>query len=167
METYPSMPLFLETDRLLLRPWANADLEDYRELIAERGDGTPSVEAVREKIATQRAQTSSTGIALLAMRSRTDQRFIGYCGLVVGRATLSEPEIAYELLRRERGLGYATEAAKAVVSAAATTGRRRLWATIRAWNAPSLHVSEKIGFHRDHSTFDDRGEVVWMVRPLP
>ena len=87
------MPLFLETDRLLLRPWADADLEDYRELIAERGNGTPSVEAVREKIATQRAQTSSTGIALLAMRSRTDQRFIGYCGLVVGRATLSEPEI--------------------------------------------------------------------------
>jgi hypothetical protein len=49
---------------------------------------------------------------------------IGYCGLVVGRATIDEPELAFELFRMAHGNGYATGAAAAVVAAAADTGRR-------------------------------------------
>ena len=91
---------------------------------------------------------------------------IGYCALIVGRCSLDEPEIAYELLRRFHGHGYATEAAQALVVAAAATGRRRLWSTVGAWNTASLRVLEKIGFHRDHTVADDRGEVVYLVRDL-
>src|SRR5450631_4135419 len=37
---------------------------------------------------------------------------------------------------------------------------RRLWSTVRAWNAPSSRVPEKLGFERDHvSTQDVRGEM--------
>lgn len=92
--------------------------------------------------------------------------FIGYCGLIVGRATVSEPEIAYELFHRVHGLGYATEAAVAVLRAATLTGRRRLWATVRSWNAPSLRVLDKLGFEMDHISTDDRGELVWLTRSL-
>ena len=91
---------------------------------------------------------------------------IGYCALVVGRCSLDEPEIAYELLRRFHRRGYATEAAAALVDAAAATGRHRLWSTVRSWNTASLRVLEKIGFRRDHITTDDLGEVVWLVRDL-
>ena len=87
---------------------------------------------------------------------------IGYCGLLVGRASFDEPEIAYEL-PGGRGLGYATEAARAVLDAAFATGRRRVWSTVRAWNAPSFRVLEKIGFHRDHTVIDDQGELVYLV----
>jgi RimJ/RimL family protein N-acetyltransferase len=74
--------------------------------------------------------------------------FIGYCGLIVGRATQEEPEIAFELFLRVHGLGFATEAGRAVVAAAAATGRSRLWSTVRAWNQLSLRVLEKLGFVR-------------------
>jgi RimJ/RimL family protein N-acetyltransferase len=160
------MAALLETPRLILRPWAESDLDDYRELIAERGDGIPSLATVREKIAAQHAQAENAGIALLPIRRREDGTFIGYCGLTIGRATLEEPEIAYELLRRQWGNGYATEAAEAVIAAARATGRTRLWATIRTWNARSLRVIEKLGFQRDSITADDRGDLAWMTRAL-
>jgi RimJ/RimL family protein N-acetyltransferase len=88
--------------------------------------------------------------------------------LTVGRGSLDEPEIAYELARRAHGHGYATEAARAVVEAAARTGRRRLWATVREWNAASLRVLEKLDFHRSDRVTEDpeRGDSIWMTRVL-
>jgi len=49
-------------------------------------------------------------LALLAIETKHDGEFIGYCGLIIGKSTLEEPEIAYELLHRAHGNGYATEA---------------------------------------------------------
>ena len=169
MPLYQPMSMELETDRLTLRPWAEGDAEDYRALIAERDDEAVSVETARERIAAQLASADRTGIALLTARRRVEGDFIGYCGLIVGRASVDEPEIAYELFRRVHGHGYATEAARAVVEAAVATGRKRLWSTVGSWNAPSLRVLEKLGFHRDHvdPDHDGRGELVWLTRALP
>jgi RimJ/RimL family protein N-acetyltransferase len=163
------MALYLETERLTMRPWIESDAEDQCALIAERGDGVPAVETARERIARQRAATERTGITVLPIHRRIEGDFIGYCGLVINRATVEEPEIAYELLRRVHGHGYATEAARAVLDAAIATGRQRLWSTVRIWNAPSLRVLEKLGFHRDHVVPDDdgKGDVVWLTRTLP
>lgn len=160
------MAVTIRTQRLILSPWEESDLESYRALIAERGGGVPAVDAVRGKMAAQDAQMAAAGIRLLAMRRRGDDGFVGYCGLTVGRASAEEPEIAYELPRRAWGRGLATEAAMAIVEAARATGRRRLWATIGGWNGRSLRVAEKIGFHRHHVTREDRGEVIWMTRTL-
>ena len=150
-----------------MRLWAESDVDDYRALVAERGDVTPTVENIRERIATQLAATARTGIALLPIRRRVEGDFIGYCGLTVGRASVEEPEIAYELCRRAHGCGYATEAARAVLDAAVATGRTRLWSPVRTWNVPSFRVLEKLGFQRDHVSEDDRGELVWLTRTLP
>ncbi len=102
---------------------------------------------------------------MLPIRRRAEGDFIGYCGLIVGRSTVEEPEIAYELLQRAHGRGYATEAAGAVLDAAIATGRKRLWSTVGTWNTRSFRVLEKIGFERDH--VDDGGEFVWLTRSLP
>ena len=152
-----------------MRPWAESDAEDQCALVAERDDGVLTVETARERIASHRAATTQTGIALLTIRRRIEGDFIGYCGLIIGRATVEEPEIAYELFRRVHGRGYATEAARAVLDAAIATGRKRLWSTVGVWNAPSLRVLEKLGFHRDHVAPDNdgKGEVVWLTRALP
>lgn len=166
MSTYETMPYHLETERLILRPWAESDAAEFSALLSERGDGTPTVEHIRTSIAELLAATGTTGIALLPMQRRDEGDFIGYCGLIIGRSTLEEPEIAYELFQRAHGCGYATEAAGAVVEAARATGRKRLWSTVRAWNTPSLRVLEKLGFERDHVSTDDKGEVVWLIRSL-
>ncbi|KUN61360.1 GCN5 family acetyltransferase [Streptomyces canus] len=164
---YPPMPLQLETARLSLRLWTESDVDAHRVLVAERGDGMPSIEDNRRMIEDQRAASTLTQIALLAVIRRDVGDFIGYCGLTVGRASVDEPEIAYELFRRVHGQGYATEAASAVLEAAIATGRRRLWSTVRPWNAPSFRVLEKLGFQRHHVSADDRGELVWLTRSLP
>lgn len=167
MPTYETMSFHLETERLILRPWAESDAAEFAALLSERGKGTPTVEHIRKEIAKLLTATATTGIAMLPIQRRDEGDFIGYCGLIIGRSTLEEPEIAYELFQRAHGHGYATEAAGAVLDAAAATGRTRLWATVGAWNTPSFRVLEKLGFERDHVSTEDSGEVVWLTRALP
>jgi RimJ/RimL family protein N-acetyltransferase len=172
------MPVVLETARLRLRPWEASDAEALHALWAERdprslrvldAEGRPTVDDLRANIADQVAATSQSGLALLAADRRLEGDFIGYCGLIVGRASHAEPEIAFELFRRVHNQGYATEAASAVIAAAAETGRTRLWSTVRVWNAPSLRVLEKLGFVRSNKVDKDpdRGDTVWLTRSLP
>jgi RimJ/RimL family protein N-acetyltransferase len=167
VSTYETMAFRLETERLILRPWAESDAAEFCALLSERGKGTPPVERIRGSIAELLAATEATGIALLPIQRRDEGDFIGYCGLIIGRTTLEEPEIAYELFQRVHGRGYATEAAGAVLEAAAATGRKRLWSTVGTWNTPSLRVLEKLGFERDHVSTEENGEVAWLTRSLP
>jgi RimJ/RimL family protein N-acetyltransferase len=111
-------------------------------------------------------RAAATGISVLPVVRTADGLAIGCCGLIVGRSSIDEPEIAYELFREHHGHGYATEAARAVVAAATDTGRSRLWSTVGAWNAPSLRVLEKLGFERDHTTEEANGSVVWLTLSL-
>lgn len=160
------MALAVETERLTLRLRDARDAAWYRELVGERGEDTPTLEEATARLQRFRDLTIELGIGALTICRREEGDAIGYGALVVGRASLDEPEIAYELLRRFHGHGYATEAAQALVEAAAATGRRRLWSTVRPWNTASLRVLEKIGFRRDHIESDDRGEIVYLVRDL-
>lgn len=164
--TWKPMALALETERLTLSLRDETDAEWYRELVRERGEETLTLAESTARLARFRDLTIEIGIGALTIRRRTDGDAIGYCALIVGRGSLDEPEIAYELLRRFHGQGYATEAAQALVAAAAATGRRRLWSTVGAWNVPSLRVLEKVGFRVDHTVADDRGDTVYLTREL-
>lgn len=162
---YRPLSFLIETERLSLRLRGQQDASWNLELLAEHGDGTTrTVAEERQRLAEQNAQARKSGIGFLTITRRTEGDPIGYCGLLVGRSNFDEPEIAYELLRHARGYGYATEAARAVLGAAFATGRRRIWATVRAWNTSSFRVLEKLRFRRDHSITDERGELVYMVR---
>ncbi|WP_225752743.1 GNAT family N-acetyltransferase [Actinotalea sp. Marseille-Q4924] len=165
---YAPLALHLETERLVLTPQTDDDAAWMAELLTARDDGrTWTTGDALEKIATMRETIASLGIGVLAVRRRTDAEPLGYCGLVVGRSTVAEPEVAYELLPWAHGRGYATEAARAVVDAAFATGRARLWATIRSWNAPSLRVAEKLGFRPHRVETDADGDVIWHVLDAP
>lgn len=161
--TYSPMPLHIETDRLILTPEEPSDAEWFAELLNARGTGTFTVADALNRIDVMTETIESTGIGALVLRKRSDGEALGYTAIVVGRCSLDEPELAYELLPRTHGHGYATEAARALLDAAFDTGRRRIWATIGSWNAPSLRVAEKLGFRFDHCTMEVDREVVWMV----
>jgi len=159
------MSFSIETERLSPRLRDEEDAAWNLELLGEREGGTTRTLAeAQQRLAEQNVQARQSGIGFLAIRRRAEGDPIGYCGLLVGRGSFDEPEIAYELLRCAHGRGYATEAARAVLDAAFATGRRRVWATVRSWNAPSLRVLDKLGFRRDHTVNDEQGELVYMVR---
>jgi len=113
------MALAIDTERLTLRIRDERDAEWYRELVGERGEDTPTLEESTARLARFRGLTIETGIGALAICRRAEGDTIGYCALIVGRASLDEPEIAFELLQQFHGQGYATEAAQALVAAAA------------------------------------------------
>ncbi|TBN56618.1 N-acetyltransferase [Glaciihabitans arcticus] len=137
-----------ETDRLILRPWRVSDAVIQHELWTERdprvpphrrlsADGHPSVTDLKERIRTG----SQPG--LLAVELRSTGEVIGYCG-VIPRDGSDEPELAYELLQRFWGQGYATEATRAVIGS--VRDHQRLWASVRDWNTASRRVLAKLGF---------------------
>jgi [ribosomal protein S5]-alanine N-acetyltransferase len=145
----------LETDRLILRHSTVADAAIYRQLWTERdprvpphrqidSEGRPTVDDIAAQI---RAQHEEPGPGILAVERKGTADIIGYCGLSIhGNGSPDEPELAYELLRAAHGCGYATEAARAVVTWASEAGYRRLWAGVWDWNAASRRVLDKLGF---------------------
>ena len=149
--TAPDREVVLETGRLLLRPWRVTEAVVLHELWTERdprvpphrridADGHPTVTDIEDRI-----QLSASG--LLAVERKAARDVIGYCGLIdSGRGSDGEPELAYELLRRAWGQGYATEASLAVLDWARSSGYERLWATVREWNTASRRVLAKVGF---------------------
>lgn len=147
----------LTTERLVLRRWRISDAAVQRELWAERdarvpphrridADGHPTISDLEQGI--RRGDPDPT-IGLLAIVPNTVGEPVGYCGLIANtHGPDDEPEIAYELLKSAWHRGYATEAAQAVLDWARASGHRRLWATIRDWNAPSRRVVQRLGFTR-------------------
>jgi RimJ/RimL family protein N-acetyltransferase len=162
---FAPMPLRLETERLILTPENEQDAPWFCQLLNERGTHLFTLEETREHIAAMTATMTTTGIGALVIRTKHDGEAIGYCAIIVGRGSLEEPEIAYELLPQAHGHGYATEAGQAMVEAAFGTGRTRIWSTVGSWNTPSLRVLEKLDFREDHVTQEPTaGEVIWLVR---
>lgn len=149
------VPIEIETDRLVLRRPSVEDSGVQWEMWTERDprvpphrrigpDGRPTVGDIAAWLRTEEA-TPKTGLLTIVRKREGD--VIGYCGLLFdGRGPSDEPELAYELLRRAQGFGYATEAARAVLEWAAEAGYRRVWAGVRKWNGASLRVLQKLAF---------------------
>jgi RimJ/RimL family protein N-acetyltransferase len=166
----------LETDRLVLRTWRVAEASVERELWSERdprvpphrridADGHPTVAELEEAIRTRQRRSPQ----LLAVERRAEGDVIGYCGLVDSdRGAVGEPELAFELLRRVWGRGYATEASWAVLDWARASGYERLWATVWDWNTASRRVLAKVGFTETGRTDVDpeRGITLYTTRRL-
>lgn len=170
--------MILETERLVLRPGVPDDAAIFHRLWTERDDrvpphrrldaeGRPTVEDVAERI---RADAEAPGLGLLTVDRTDTGEVIGYCGLVArGNGSPEEPELAFELLRAAHGVGYATEAARAVIAWADEAGYRRVWAGVRDWNVASRRVSAKVGFRESGEVEPDpvHGDSILTVRDSP
>lgn len=166
----------LETERLLLRPWRVDDASVQREMWSERdprvpphrridADGRPTVEEFEEAI---RADEPSS-VRVLAVERKGVGDTIGYCGLIhggQGAQGVQGPELAFELLRRFWGQGYATEASWAVLDWARASGHERLWASVWDWNTASRRVLGKLGFIETAREEAIHGTNLVTTRPL-
>ena len=175
--TAPDREVVLETGRLRLRPWRVDEAAVQRELWTERDprvppgrrideEGRPTVADLEESI---RAAEAPSSIGLLAIERRATHDVVGYCGLVdSGRGPAGEPELAFELLRRVWGQGYATEASLAVVEWARASGHAHVWATVWEWNTASRRVRAKLGFTETGDTEVDpvHGTTLMTMRRL-
>lgn len=142
--------MFARTERLLLRPgWA----EDAPALARAMGE-----EAIVRNLATAPWPYGETDAqAFLAMerdprfpnfllfaRTKGAPRLVGGCG--IGPAPDGRIEIGYWIARAHWGLGYATEAGRALLTMAQSLGHRDLVAGHFVDNPASGRVLRKLGF---------------------
>jgi RimJ/RimL family protein N-acetyltransferase len=144
----------IETARLLLRPFVEADLDDYTRLIfadAEvmrylpKRDLTPRDRAERT-IAIFAEHWSHYGLGAWAVTDKLTGEFMGHCGLgPVPEA--GEIEVLYSLGQAYWGRGVATEAARASVRFGFEQAKLgRLIALAVSENIGSRRVMEHLGF---------------------
>ena len=150
----PEPPGVLETERLVLRPLTLDDAPFVLELLNDPdwlrfiGDkGVRTLGDARHYIETGPFDSyTKNGFGMLLVERRTDRAPAGLCGLV-RRDTLPGPDLGYALLPSYRGLGYAREAAEAVLQFARETARLdRIHAITNPTNARSIGVLEHFGF---------------------
>ena len=159
----PRSAAVVTTERLLLRAWTPADAAAIHELWTERDPRVPPHRRIDPDGHPTIADLEARGFAegLLIVELRDTGEVIGYCGLT------DEPELAYELLRRFWGNGYATEAARAVIDRARASGVVRLQAGVRDWNVASQRVLTKLGFEVERVEPDALyGDTLQMARVL-
>jgi RimJ/RimL family protein N-acetyltransferase len=148
--------VLLETDRLLLRPFTEADVEPLVELDSDPevmrylGNGRPTPRRVVEHETLPRVlqyHDRLGGPAFWAAIERNTGDFLGWFELQpAGPARPDEAELGYRLRRPAWGHGYASEGARALVNRGfAEFGLQRIAATTMAVNTASRRVMEKAG----------------------
>jgi RimJ/RimL family protein N-acetyltransferase len=148
----------IETERLKLRDWSDADLEPFAALnadprVMEFFPARLDRAASDALAATIRPDLARDGYGLYAAELKATGEFIGFVGLA--RPNFEAPfmpaiEIGWRLARHVWGEGLASEAAAAVRDHAfADLGLDALVSFTAEWNRPSRRVMEKIGMTRD------------------
>ena len=142
----------IETDRLIIRPFEEADLLEFEKLldIKEVPGWVMQKDRSREflawHISNYRNMDIINGIVCLGIFDKIKGCVLGAVG-VGEHDDLHEVEIYYNLLENARGYGYATEAAKAVTEwAFRTYNIPHLIGTAASDNIPSQRVLERCGY---------------------
>ncbi|HEV2305883.1 MAG TPA: GNAT family N-acetyltransferase [Candidatus Acidoferrales bacterium] len=163
----------LETERLWLSPWSDADLENARPIFTDPdvmryingGFALPDDE-VRRAIARQQNYFSTRGFCLWKLLLKPEGRFIGFCGLQpVELDGANEIEIGWRLVKEHWGCGLATEAAAEALRDAVSRARlSRVIAIAMPGNRASLRVMEKLGMKFESATHKGGFDVVVYAR---
>ena len=140
-----------QTERLRLRAYTTADEAELFDVFADpyaRRFYPEMVDRakVRAWIEWNLRNYDEFGFGLWAMELKVDGQFVGDCGLtyqdVDGRREL---EIGYHVIERERGKGYATEAARACLEFGFThTSSESICSIVRPSNTASCAVAARV-----------------------
>ena len=109
----------LETERLILRAWRDADVEPFaamgRDPDVMRFLGPPATLAETQAAVGRMVERQRTsGHCFWAIERKADAAFLGFCGLVPGKPPIDGAiEIGWRLACHAWGQGYASEAAAA------------------------------------------------------
>jgi RimJ/RimL family protein N-acetyltransferase len=177
------MDVFLETERLVLRRFTRADVDNLFELDSDPGvmryinggKPTPRHEIENDILpAFLDYYGRFEGYGFWAAIEKSTGEFVGWFHLRPNRgASLDEPELGYRLRRSAWGNGYATEGSRALIRKAFTElGVRRVVAETMVVHAASRRVMEKAGlelvriFHQewpDRIEGDEHGDVEYAL----
>ncbi|MCY7360330.1 MAG: GNAT family N-acetyltransferase [Rudanella sp.] len=147
------MNLILETDRLSIRQLTLTDAPFIVELVNTPGwlrfigDRDIKTNEQAENYLTNGPMASYTqnGFGLFGVELKSEKTLIGMCGLIK-RKTLPNPDIGFAFLPGWMGIGFAFEAANAVMALATNTLKLpTVLAITLPDNQPSRKLLEKIG----------------------
>jgi RimJ/RimL family protein N-acetyltransferase len=150
---------FLQTPRLLFRPWTAADLGLalglWRDAVVTEWIGGPfSEEEVRARLAREIATFAAHGVQYWPLVLRTSGEHVGCCGLRPYREKEGVYELGFHLHAAHWGRGYASEAARAVIGYGFDAlGASALFAGHHPNNSASRRLLEKLGFRYTHDEF--------------
>ncbi|MDQ0389676.1 GNAT family N-acetyltransferase [Streptomyces mutabilis] len=154
----------IRTERLLLREWRASDLEPWAAMnadpvVREYFPGTLTREQSDASVAGFQADLERRGWGWWAVEVAATGEFVGFTGLdpVEEGMPFDGVEAGWRLARPAWGHGYATEAARAVVSFGfEELGLAEVLAVTTATNLRSRAVMRRLGMTRDPADdFDD------------
>jgi RimJ/RimL family protein N-acetyltransferase len=173
----------IETERLILRPWRDADRAPFIAMCADPAvmeplGGVQSAEEAEGYIERAAKRVAIFGFGRWAVERREDGAFIGVVGLAPVHPSLPLPagfEMGWRLARDAWGHGYATEAAKAAIADGfARGGLAEVFAFTSLPNLRSQAVMDRVGMTRtptldfDHPALPPghplRPYLIWMAR---
>jgi RimJ/RimL family protein N-acetyltransferase len=142
----------LRTDRLLLRPLRESDLDAYADMCADAetmrfiGDGrTLDREGAWRQMAVLLGHWTLRGFGTWALEERGTGAFVGRAGLHFPEGW-PDREVGWALRRGHWGKGYAIEAARAALDHAFDAlGWERAISLIHPDNLRSIRVAERLG----------------------
>lgn len=149
-----TIPLPIETERLVIRPFDAADVDSMASVYGDPEVMRHVCLGVLDRDATialleeyRRAQ-DERGFSTWAVVEKASGAVVGDVGFGVYTPT-GEPELGYTLAASFWGRGYALEAARACVTAAfAHLPQRRLVAKVEVASERSLRLAERLGMRR-------------------
>ncbi|WP_184583920.1 GNAT family N-acetyltransferase [Lipingzhangella halophila] len=155
----PTLPAaILRTDRLRLRAFTEADIDDVLAGVSDPGTqrwlpipgpGQPYTREAAQQWCLESApgaRASGDGQQWAAIEATTD-RFVGSFGLTRTRWQAMSTEVGYWVAPWARGHGFATEAVAAMARWTLDQGFQRVELKAATGNTASRRVAEKTGFH--------------------
>lgn len=148
----------LETERLILRPWRDSDLEPFSRITADPEvmryfPKTLTLDETRETIERLKAQQRDNGFTFFATDLKSSGELIGFIGLIRTHFEAHftpAVEVGWRLAKEYWNKGLATEGAKrALRFGFEDHALEEIVSLTATQNLPSRRVMEKIGMTRD------------------
>jgi len=155
--------LFIETERLLIRPFKMEDIEpSYKmnldaEVSRYTGDGgvVSKKEIERRIIENVFGDYEKHGFGRLAVELKGENKFIGFTGLKY-LEDMDEVDLGYRFMKEYWGKGIATESAKACLNLGfETLELNKIIAMVLPENIGSIRVLEKLNFEYEKDIIED------------
>lgn len=140
----------IHTERLILRPFTLDDevvvvsLLMCADFMIHSPSGALQCDSARERFHSLMLSYEANGVGKLAVVLKPCKTLIGYCGVEMCEIDGEcHPELGFRLVSQYRGKGYATEAARAVLSILEVAN---VIAFTEPSNKESVKVLHKLGF---------------------
>lgn len=158
----------LETERLILRCFQESDYEDLYEFLAQRKDDDfeayPDITYENGK---EHLKYRVGSEEFYAMELKSSGKVIG--NIYFGKRDFEAREIGYIVNKKYQRMGYASEAAKAVIKNAFENGVHRIFAETDPRNLCSCKLLESLSFQREacfsqnvYFKKDKNGKPIWQ-----